>query len=70
MTHQPQVDELPEAPVDWVDIPLGPGQEPNFNGHDGAFQFSKDEPLYDPSSSVRRNPDESWEYISRVPERP
>lgn len=70
MARAPQVDSIPESPVDWVDIPLGVGQEPNAFGHTGAFQFTKDADPYNPNESVRRNPLETWEIISRVPERP
>lgn len=70
MTRVPQLDSLPESPVDYHDIPLGPGQEPNAYGHDGAFQFSKDQNADIPTQQARRNPDETWQIISRVPERP
>lgn len=67
--HDPRLDEVPESPIDWVDIPLGAGQEPNAYGGPGSFQFSKD--LSDTrGQSVRRDPTETWKIISRVPERP
>lgn len=69
MARVPQLDTVPASPVDWADIPLGAGQEPNAFGHNGAFQFTQDASPYDPYASVRRNPDESWQIISRVPER-
>lgn len=69
MAHDPQLDSLPESPIDWEDIPLGAGQEPNAYGRNGSFQYSKD--LSDTRfESVRRDPDEEWKIISRVPERP
>jgi len=66
----PQTDSLPSSPVDWVDIPLGPGQQPNANGKDGSFQYTKDANSFSPQDSVRRNPDETWQFIVRIPERP
>lgn len=67
--HDPQLDSLPESPVDYQSIPLGAGQEPNGNGGNGSFQYSKD--LSDTrQEAVRRNPDETWKFIVRVPERP
>lgn len=39
-------------------------------GHDGAFQFTHEADVFTPSESVRRDPDESWTWISRIPERP
>jgi hypothetical protein len=71
MTRVPQLDSLPESPIDWVDIPLGVGQEPTGLVHDGAFQMTQDQYGVNPlGPDVRRNPDESWQIISRVPERP
>lgn len=69
MTRDPRLDELPESPVDWAPIPLGAGQQPNAYGGPGSFQYSKD--LSDTRfTSVRRNPNETFRIISRVPERP
>ena len=67
--HLPRGDSTPPAPDTWEDIPLGIGQEPNAMGHDGAFQVERrrDPRLLD---SVRRAPDENWEFIIHTPERP
>lgn len=65
----PNSDSLPESPVDWEDIPLGAGQQPNAYGHNGSFQFSRDLDPFNPTESVRRNPSETWVFISRWPER-
>lgn len=70
MTHLPCMDSLPDSPVDWTDIPLGVGQQPTGFVHNGAFQFTKDGNELDSSATVRRNPAETWQFISRVPERP
>lgn len=71
MSHVPRLDEVPESPVDWHDIPLGAGQDPTGLVHDGAFQFTQDQYGSNPlGPDVRRNPDEDWTFISRVPERP
>lgn len=67
--HDPQLDSLPDSPIDYQSIPLGVGQEPNGYGGAHSFQFTKDVGALDPAS-VRRNPDETWKFISRVPERP
>lgn len=69
MQRVPSMDQLPDSPVDWVDIPLGEGQEPNAYGGPGSFQHTKDlsETTFE---AVRRNPDETFQIISRVPERP
>jgi len=69
MAHLPRLDEVPESPIDWVDIPLGVGQEPTGFVHSGAFQYTKDGDDYT-FQNVRRNPAETWQFISRVPERP
>lgn len=68
MTHVTRMDELPASPVDWVPIPLGAGQEPNAYGGNGSFQytFEGDDFAF---NNVRRNPDETFVFISRVPER-
>lgn len=50
--RQPKHDSLPESPVDWQDIPLGPGQEPLPRGH---LQFTHDgDPFH--GTEVRRKP--------------
>lgn len=64
-----RVDELPESPVDWQDIPLGAGQEPNANGGAHSFQFTKEGNALT-QTDVRRNPDETFRYIGHLPERP
>lgn len=69
VTPRTQLNSVPPSPVDWHPIPLGAGQEPNAMGHDGAFQYTNEADDID-LNRTRRNPDESWTWISRVPERP
>lgn len=69
MTRVPRLDEVPESPVDWASIPLGVGQEPNAYGGDGSFQHTMEGDDF-AFNNVRRNPDETFQIISRVPERP
>lgn len=71
MARVPCTDSLPASPVDWQPIPLGAGQEPTGFVHDGAFQYTQDQYGSNPlGPGVRRNPDEDWLFIVRVPERP
>jgi len=66
----PKNDWLPDVPVDWAPILLGPGQEANAYAHDGSFEWDTSAmsgTTVDPSS-VRRN-GESIRFTSRWPER-
>lgn len=69
VTHVPTSDEVPESPVDWDSIPLGAGQEPNAYGGANSFQHTLQGNEIT-RTSVRRNPDETFRFIVRVPERP
>ena len=63
----PHGDSLPESPIDWTDVPLGPGQEPRPVGrvqhtNEGSAIYHED---------TRRTP--GYEHLvveSRWPERP
>lgn len=70
MSPRPMFDDLPESPVDWEPIMLGPGQSPSAYGGNGSFQFTSDADPFIPADSVRRNPDETFLFIIHVPERP
>jgi len=67
----PDHDRYPSPlPETWVDIKLGPGQEPNAYGHDGSWQWDAMAMMgttVDPTA-VRRN-GEPITFISRWPER-
>jgi hypothetical protein len=67
--HVPELDSLPETDPVYETLPLGAGQEPNANGGANSFQFARNVPILD-RDSVQRNPDETFGWISRVPERP
>lgn len=69
MSSRPQLDSVPDPPEDWDSIPLGAGQEPNAYGGRDSFQHSRDRGVLPPNNDVRRNPDETFEFVSRVPER-
>lgn len=65
--RSPQRDSLPESPVDYVDIPLGPGQEPNIRGH---LQFTREGDAIH-GTDVRRTPGyESIPVVHRPPQAP
>ena len=62
-------DEVPEAPVDWTDIPLGVGQEPNAAF--GSFQHRDDRVSGILGDDVRRDPcNLPPRVVVRYPERP
>lgn len=60
----PQHDSLAESPIDWVDVPLGPGQEDRPVGH-VQFTFEGDALR---GTDIRRAPGyESLGVVSRWP---
>jgi hypothetical protein len=63
----PHGDSLPDSPVDWVDVPLGPGQE---HRPVGRVQFTKDGSPYNRTDTQREPGYESLVVESRWPERP
>jgi hypothetical protein len=64
----PHTDSLAPSPVDWRPILLGVGQEANAYGGNGSFQFTFDGDKFH-QTDVRRNPNETFQIISRPPER-
>lgn len=63
----PEHDSLASSPVDWVDIPLGPGQEPSPRGQ---LQFTKDGSAIF-GTDVRRKPGyEHLVVVHRPPSNP
>jgi hypothetical protein len=64
-----QNDAAGESPVDWEDVPMGPGQDPPRPN--AVFQFSRQLGLGQFPIDFRREPDHtSFVVVSRWPERP
>lgn len=63
----PHGDHLPESPVDWQDIPLGPGQEPSPRGN---LQFTHEGDRTQGTDTKRKPGYETQIVESRWPERP
>ena len=68
----PRGDEVAPPPYDWVDIPLGAGQEPNAMGYDGSLQWENTaiSGATVERNVVRRKPGDTIQFISRPPWRP
>jgi hypothetical protein len=68
LVSNPWGDHYPDSPVDWMDIPLGPGQDAHTNR--GHFQFTH-EGDWMQGTDVQRSPGyESLPVQVRWPERP